>query len=131
MLVINKDGQPSVELINDTIDPKAPVSGRLIIRQLFPNARVSVTVGSAAPGTPMNYGEMATLDNLPLGATPLTMQATIPGLGVKSWNLPLDLSQYHHNTLLIYPDPYGRFRPRLAVDGQSVAEQGESPGEVR
>ena len=38
------------------------------------------------------------------------------------WTNEADLRQRHHQTLLIYPDPYGRIRPRLIVDGENQAQ---------
>lgn len=122
LLVTSKDGQPTVDYIDDTIDPKALGAKRLVLRQLFPNAKVTATIGSAPASAALSYGETLALDNLTATQTSLTVQATIPGQSAKSWSMPLDLSKYSHNTLLIFPDPYGRFRPRLAPDGQSDGE---------
>ena len=35
------------------------------------------------------------------------------------WNIDVDFRQSRHQTLLIYPDSYGRIRPRLVPDGES------------
>ena len=45
------------------------------------------------------------------------------GAGGKSfeWNNEADFKQHHRQTLLIYPDPYGRVRPRLIEDGELSA----------
>lgn len=124
VLVSSKDGQPNVELINDTVDPKAAVTKRLVLRQLFPNAKVTTVVGNAAPSAPLTFGETAVLDNLPEASSSLTVQAAIPGQSVKSWSMPLELPPNARATLLIFPDSYGRFRPRLAMDGQASGESG-------
>ena len=131
ILVSAKDGQPNVELIDDTIDPKTAGTRRLVLRQLFPNAKVTATVGPGPAGATLGFGETVAMDNLPAAQSSLTVQAVISGQGVKSWSMPLDLTQAAHNTLLIFPDPYGRFRPRLAVDGQSSGEATHGEGDRR
>ena len=128
ILVSNKDGQPNVELVNDTVDPKAPNPNRLVLRQLFPNAKVTAFLGTTPASGALGYGETIALDNLAAAQSNLTVQAVIPGQGVKSWSMPLDLTQAHHSTLLIFPDPYGRFRPRLAADAQAAAESERGEG---
>ncbi len=124
VLVSSKDGQPNVDYINDTIDPKSPDVRRLVLRQLFPNAKVTTTLGPASSSAALGYGETAVMDNLPAAQSSVTVQAVIPGQAPKSWSMPIDFTQAAHNTLLIFPDPYGRFRPRLATDGQSMDGSG-------
>ena len=128
ILVSMKDGQPNVEFIDDTIDPKTAGATRLVLRQLFPNAKVTATVGTGPASAALGYGETVVLDNLAATQSSLTVQASIPGQSAKSWSMPLDLTQFPRTTLLIFPDPYGRFRPRLAVDAQASSESGHGDG---
>ncbi len=37
------------------------------------------------------------------------------------WTTEVDLRQNRRQTLLIYPDPYGRIRPRISIDGEASA----------
>ena len=122
LLAYSKNGQADVEMTNDTIDPKAAPSGQLVIRQLFPNAKVTVFLGGTAASGPLGYGETFTIPNLPMGMNALSVQAAIPGQSIKPWSTQMDLSQDHHNTLLIFSDSYGRYRPRLAVDGHAILD---------
>ena len=126
ILVSDKSGKPDAELIDDTVDPKNPNPRRLVLRQLFPNAKVLAYLGTTPTGSALGYGETATLDSVPAGVSTLTVQAIIPGQSPKSWSMPLELSQSQRDTLLIFPDPYGRFRPRLAVDAQVPPDTGAS-----
>ena len=119
VLVTSKTGQPDAELINDTVDPKATDSRRLTVRQLSPDIKATTFIGSSPVSTALGFGETATLDNVPAGPSTLTIQTVIPGKGPKSWSMPLDMTQTPHATLLIFPDPYGRFRPRLAIDARA------------
>ena len=122
LLAYTKNGQPDVEMTNDTIDPKAPPSGQLSVRQLCPNAKVTVFLGNAPASAPLGYGETFTIPNLPMGMNALSIQAAIPGQSIRPWSTQMDLSQDHHNTLLIFSDSYGRYRPRLAVDGHAILD---------
>ena len=58
------------------------------------------------------------------GIKPAVYQIRTSGTGSDGkpfqWNNEVDFRQYRRQTLLIFPDPYGRVRPRLVVDGKSL-----------
>ena len=62
------------------------------------------------------------------GVQPAVYQVRTSGTGPNGkafeWNTEVELKQNHRQTLLIYPDPYGRIRPRLSVDGEMLSEGG-------
>ena len=115
------DGRPDVQIINDTVDPKTDDGlGKLVVRQFFPDANVTVAVNAQPSGTPLSFGEFTTLSGLPLRGSMVNLRATGLGPVPKMWNVDADFaSGGHHATMLVFPDPYGRFRPRLVYDGAS------------
>lgn len=131
LLATEKNGQPTVELLNDTPDPKvADLSARVIVRSFFPGGRVAVGVAGGPLQTIAN-GTIVTLDNLPMTASASIVvqvsQAAVPPAS-KTWNVPADFSVTHHATLLLTPDHYDRLVPRLIYNGRlahsNVAPQG-------
>ncbi len=127
-MVSEKNGQPVVDLIDDTQDPKkANDPSRLVVRQFMPAARVIVSTREGATTSELGFGESATLENLPNHNLFLTMKATGLGPDVKLWNTEADFTSARHATLLVVADPWGRFRPRLAYDGQSGSTPDPTP----
>ena len=121
-LVSEKNGQPAVDLLDDTLDPKKlDIPSQLMVRQFMPGARVTVATREGAACKEIGYGESARIDNLPNRSAFLTMKATGLGPEPKTWTTEADLATARRATLLVVPDPYGRFRPRLAYDGQNGA----------
>ena len=47
------------------------------------------------------------------------------------WTTEADLRQHHSQTLLIFPDPYGRIRPRMSVDGEPLGASAPTNDEKR
>ena len=47
------------------------------------------------------------------------------------WTTEADLRQHHSQTLLIFPDPYGRIRPRMSVDSEVPPTVPEDKGQNR
>ncbi len=122
-LVTDKGGQPTVELIDDTQDPKKlNEPSQLVIRVFMPGAKVTVTTREGATSPEVGYAESGKFENLPNRSLFLTMKANGLGPDVKSWNNEADFASYRRATLLVIGDPYGRFRPRLIYDGPSAAE---------
>ena len=122
LLAIEKNGQPTVEAYNDTPDPKVvESSARITLRQFFPGAHVKVSVVGGPTSQTLDYGQTATLENVPPnGQTSIVLQAALPTTppSTRNWTLTADFSVARHATLLLVADSYGRFRPRLAYDGQ-------------
>ena len=121
ILVSETDGQQIVEGLNDTVDPKtSDGSGQLVLRQYIDGAQVTASVGTAPPTAPIGYGATTVIDNLPTAQIVINVRATFVSGPAQTWTVPADLTTYHHGTLLIVPDAYGRFRPRFAVDGHAA-----------
>lgn len=119
LLAAAKDGKPDVQLIDDTVDPKTDDGlGRLVVRQFFPGANVTVAINAEPSGTPLAFGGATTLSSLPLRGSIVNMRATGLGPVPKNWNVEADFATGgHHATMMVVADPYGRFRPRLVFDG--------------
>ena len=127
-MVSEKNGQPVVDLIDDTLDPKkAADPARLVIRQFMPSALVTISTREGATSREVGFGETTTLENLPNRNLFLIMKATGLGPEAKIWNTDVDFSAARHATVLIVADAYGRFRPRLSYDGQSGAVPDPTP----
>ena len=128
-VLVSEEGEvgatPQVELVQDGRGGEKAVAGtaQIAIRNFVPSlkdARVSLgdvlTAQFAAGGS---YLVMR-------GVQPAIYQVHTTGTGLNGqtfeWNTEVDLKRYHRQTLLIYPDPYGRIRPRLSVDGEVLSE---------
>ena len=119
-LVSQKNGQPAVELIDDTLDPKnADGPSRLVIRQFIPGAQVTIMTKDGNTSQAIGYGESTSLESLPNRAGVMTLKATGLGPEPSTWNIEPDFTTARHATVLVVADPYGRFRPRLTYDGQA------------
>ena len=118
LVVAGKDGKPDVQIIDDTVNPKTDDGlGTLVIRQFFPGTSVTVGVNAAPSGAALTFGDLTTMEHLPLHAV-VNMRAEGVGPAPKTWNVEADFaSGGHHATMLVLADPYGRFRPRLVFDG--------------
>lgn len=120
LLATEKNGQPTVELFDDTPDPKVVEAfARITLRQFFPGARVKVSVVGGPSSQTLDYGQTGVLENVPPnGQTSLLLQAVLPTTppSSRTWHLTGNFAAGRHSTLLLVADSYGRFRPRLAYD---------------
>jgi hypothetical protein len=108
-----------VEFMNDTNNPKA-TTGTLIIRNFFPGLVVSVESPTRNIVTALAYGQSVSAAGQPLARLPITLRAPLPnGTAVQS-SVEADLRASKRATVLIIPDSYGRFRPRVMVDGKNL-----------
>jgi hypothetical protein len=124
------DRKLKVEMLDDTYDPAAALAGRLTIRQYFPDARVLVSVGPQVKSRELSPGETEIIEGIPLQSYELKMRATLAGGKTESWSTEVNFQTLRHATLLVVPDPYGRFRPRLAVDGRAPTAAVVAPAAV-
>jgi hypothetical protein len=116
VLISPQGGKFSVEVIDDTIKPKA-TSGTLVIRNYFSGLSVDAdsSVGKIVSGLP--YGQIFASEGFPLQKIPVTLRTKLPnGTPIQSVT-ELDFTVSKHATLVVIPDPYGRFRPRMSIDG--------------
>ncbi len=114
------DGKIKVEMVDDTYDPSTAVAGRLTVRQHFPGGRVVVAATSQIKSRSLSEGETEVLDGLPLTSLELNMSATLADGKTQTWSTEVNFRSFRHASLLIIPDPYGRFRPRVTVDGNPI-----------
>jgi hypothetical protein len=116
-LATQVDGKVKVEMVDDTYNPVDVPAGRLTVRNHFPDAQVSVTGAGQIKSRALASGEAQVLDGFPLGTVMLQMQAKLPSGKVQKWSTEVDFRASKHASLLVVPDAYGRFRPRLSLDG--------------
>jgi hypothetical protein len=108
-----------VEFIDDTLDPKA-TSGTITIRNYFPGASVSFSAGTQVIANGLTYGNSYVARGLTPTKMALTIEARLPsGLPAQS-GVDLDFTASKNATLLVIPDSYGRFRPRVVADGRNL-----------
>lgn len=107
-----------IDLVNDTVDPKAD-SGTVTVRNYFPGVTVTVTSGGQTLAT-LPYGESHESGSMPLTRSSVALSARLPtGIPVQA-TLEPDFKASKRATVLIIPDLYGRFRPRVTVDGKNI-----------
>ena len=93
LLATSKNGQISLDVLNETIDPKKDDgTGRLIVRQFSVGAHVLVSIGQLPPKA-LNYGEIAVFSGLPAGQVPLVVQATLPNGKLRTMNTQADFTK--------------------------------------
>ena len=109
----------SVEMLEDTTDPKA-ASGTLIIRNYFYGVSVNVASDSRALVDELPYGQTRVATGLPLARVPLTIHTRLPNGTPAESGAEVDLLHSKRATLLLIPDSYGRFSPRVAIDGTNL-----------
>ena len=106
-----------IDLINDTNDPKASI-GTITVRNYFPKAPVAISLGNRKLVNALPYGASYEISDLPLGRTSLGFRTELPnGLPVQG-AVDLDFRESKRATVLLIPDSYGRFRPRVTLDGK-------------
>lgn len=116
VLISPPANSPKIELFNDTIDPKM-TSGTLTLRNYFTGLDVSVATNNQNLVTSLPFGEIHNATGLPLAVTALTLKAKFQNGTQAESETEVDFRATRRATLLIIPDPYGRFRPRVTLDG--------------
>lgn len=125
-------GPPRLELIEDAPTTADIASAQLIVRNfVFGLKDVRVKVGESLNAQVASGDGVLQLR----GLKPLVYPIYTTGIASDGkpfeWNTDVDLKQHRHQTLLIYPDPYGRIRPRLSVDGEGLSESPADKGDQR
>ena len=129
---LQPDGQPTVEVIDETPDPSVPPTNRLTVRQYCRRARVVITAAGRQSSNPLGEGESQTLSDLPDGIVTLAMAATLaPGGPPRTLNIDAGFQRARHATIYVVTDPYDRLRPRVTSDGPSRAEEDAAAAEFR
>lgn len=114
--------RPTVELFDDTITDKEKEKerGSLTVRNYFPGLTVAITAGQQNSG-PLPYDGAIVMSDLPLKNFPARIVTKLPsGVAVDvEVEIPLKAS-LRRATLLVIPDSYGRFRPRVVGDAANL-----------
>ncbi len=106
-----------IDLINDTNDSKASI-GTITVRNYFPKARVAISLGTRKLVHVLAYGASYEISDLPLGRTSLGFQTELPNGSPVQGAVDVDFRESKRVTVLLIPDSYGRFRPRVTLDGK-------------
>ncbi len=108
-----------VDFLEDTVDPKA-TSGTITMRNYFPGTAISVAAGNQMLASSINYGNSSAVEGLAASKMTVTIQAKLPNGTPAQSIVDLDFTASKHVTLLVIPDSYGRFRPRIVADGRNL-----------
>lgn len=108
----------NIELIDDTIDEKES-TGTVTVRNYFPGSAVTVVGGGKTLADNLGYGQTYKAAGFAIGKLPLTIKAKLSNAAPAEGSAEADFGTSKRATLLIMPDSYGRFRPRLTVDGKN------------
>ncbi|MDQ2868084.1 MAG: DUF4397 domain-containing protein [Verrucomicrobiota bacterium] len=107
-----------IDAFEDTLTTR-PQAGSVTLRNYFPNTTVRVTQGKQVLVESLGYGQSTAISGLPLVKSTLLLETKLPdGKSAQSF-AETDLKSWPRVTVLIFPDPYGRFRPRVVADGKN------------
>jgi hypothetical protein len=109
----------SVQLINDTADPKA-TSATLTVRNYFPDVLVDVFDRGKKIVSALPYGQSFAVTGLPFENLSLSVRTILPNKVAAESGAEAEFKIAKRATLLVIPDEYGRFRPRLTLDGKNL-----------
>jgi hypothetical protein len=108
----------SIDAFDDTNDPKA-TTGSLTIRNYFPGLTVSVSSDTQTIAAAVAYGQSTVAPGFQLKRVPLVLRTKLPNGTPAESTAEADFTASRRASLLIIPDSYGRFRPRVTIDGSN------------
>lgn len=109
----------SIDMFDDTNDPKT-TAATLTVRNYFPGSILSISAGSKTLSSSLSHGQAVQVPGFPLEVAHLALQARLPDGKSTASDLEVDFKHNTRATLLVIPDSYGRFRPRLTFDGKNL-----------
>ena len=109
LLVQVRSGEISARWINET--PAAEEAGTTF-------KTYNLLAGNGGDVQVVVPGASSRMGGLKAAVYPVTVNGTDTDGKTFKWSTEADLKRHRHATLLIYPDGYGRIRPRLIEDGQ-------------
>ncbi len=121
---------PRLEIIDDSHDAANATLSQITVRNFITNLKeMHLTVGENLNVQFVSGDSFLQMRGLKSVLYPIRTTGTDLSGKPFEWNMDADFQQCRHQTLLVYPDPYGRVRPRLIVDGEIQAaplDKGES-----
>ncbi|MGB8167809.1 MAG: hypothetical protein WCF18_09990, partial [Chthoniobacteraceae bacterium] len=116
VLLAENGGLTSIELLSDTIS--SPPSSELRVCNFAPLASLQIDVGEDLHARLNPQGALLHVRGIPQKKIQVrTSGVDSSGKSVRGSN-EVDFTQSPRVTILIYPDTYGRIRPRIVIDGQ-------------
>lgn len=120
-LLLREEGESiSAEFIDDTIRGTSAEVGELTVRNFAPTlATLQIRVGdevNVSLGSPASFLQVRGLKKALVQVE--TSGADVSGTALK-WTSEVDFRTVLKATLVVYPDPYGRIRPQVVVDGEN------------
>jgi len=119
VLMSPQAGAMNIELLSDTVDPKA-TTATLTVRNYFPGLTVAVSSADKQIVDALAYGQSYKAEGLARANMPLTLRTRLSNGTPAESGAEADFKMIKRATLLIIPDSYGRFRPRVTIDGKNL-----------
>lgn len=126
LLISETGGKVGIEIVNDNPPPDAEKTADLSVRNFIPSlTSLQVSVGDDVRVTLSSAQSFLQVRGLRREALEVDTSGTQAGKSIR-WTNEVDFSQARKATVLIYPDPYGRIRPRVVVDDNSIESKPSS-----
>ncbi len=131
LLLREQDGKPVLEVLDDAPTGSDPDSAEFVVRNFAPAlVEIRIQAGdqlSARMRAAASFLNIRGLDRQRCQIDTITRDAE----GKESrWSTEVNFASARKATLLIHADPYGRIRPRIALDGQPAPSQsGAAPAQ--
>lgn len=133
-LIINEVGSAlKLELLPPATSPGSAETGELVVRNLTPDLRsLVVKIGESTQIQLGSFESLVHLRGLPREDFHIETSGEVGQGKTFNWSNQVSLRANRKATLLIYPDPYGRIRPRLFLDEEnSAAAETDAPAEPK
>jgi hypothetical protein len=117
ILLSGQGGRVAAQLIDDTTDPGV-TSATLTIRNFLQSGAVTVTAAGKQVIASLPAGQVFQASGFPAERIPIIVQTRLPNGNPAESRAEADFKASPRATLLIINDSYGRFRPRVTVDGR-------------
>lgn len=131
LLIVEEGGKPVVELIDDSVRPGAP--GELTVRNFAPTLpTLRVKLGDDIQLALEGRHTLARVRGLPNRTQRIDTSGLDQSGRQVNWANEVDFAKTRRVTLLVFPDAYGRIRPRVVIDGalpHNATEKSEPSGE--
>jgi hypothetical protein len=119
LLVRETGGEIHAELIDDT--PAGARTVALTVRNFAPTlSTLEIEAGPDFHAKLSSPESFVHVRGLPLERLQVETSGSESSGNVLQWTNSVDFTKFRGATVLIYPDPYGRIRPRVVIDGQII-----------
>lgn len=124
LILSEQKGEFHTELLHDALPSPKTTVAELTVRNFVPTLTdLEIKIGDGTRITLHAPDSFAQLRGLPLQALKVETSGSLGADKPFSISNDVNFDRFRKATLLIYPDPYGRIRPRLVIeDGSNSTE---------